>query len=127
MRVLNDYTRFFIEIRARQRPLKYTRQSGEKRSSKAHEEYLAHIYADRDPKDHNSAQQALKDLPNERRWSILVDGFVTDDGEMIPGFGLGLLLLWTRHRQEMLYACLSKENLLTIVAGTTTQITLIPI
>jgi len=57
-------------------------------------EYLAHIYADRTPKDYKRAKQGLqKDLRNERRWSILIDGFVTDDGNSIPGLGLGFLLL----------------------------------
>ena len=39
-------------------------------------------------------KQALKkDLRHGRRWSILVDGFVADNGDSIPGLGLGLLLL----------------------------------
>ncbi len=46
---------------------------------------LVHIYADRTPKDYKRAKQGLqKDLRNGRRWSILSDGFLTDDGNSIP-------------------------------------------
>lgn len=39
-------------------------------------EYVAHIYA--------RAKQGLqKDLRYRRRWSILIDGFVTDDGNAL--------------------------------------------
>lgn len=60
----------------------------------AHMEYLAHIYAERTPKGYVRAKQGLqRDLRNRRRWSILVDGFVADDSNTVPGLGLGFLLL----------------------------------
>jgi len=94
MRNLDGYTSFFAEAQAKQRIPKQTRQSGESSSNKAHKEYLAHIYADRTPQDYERVKQALKkDLRHGRRWSILVDGFVTNDGDSIPGLGPGLLLL----------------------------------
>lgn len=93
-RNLDGYNTFFTEAQAKQRTKKRTRRSGERSSSKAHIEYLAHIFADRIPKDYKRAKQGLqKDLRNGRRWSILIDGFVTDDGNSIPGLGLGFLLL----------------------------------
>lgn len=94
MRNLDGYTSFFAEAQAKQMIHKHTRQSGESNSNKAHKEYLAYIYADRIPQDYERVKQALKkDLRHGRRWSILVDGFVADSGDSIPGLGLGLLLL----------------------------------
>lgn len=93
-RNLNGYSSFFAETQAKHRTEKHTRQSGVKTSSAAHKEYLAHIYADRTPKDYKRVKQGLKkDLRYGRRWSILLDGFVTDDGNTISGLGLGFLLL----------------------------------
>jgi hypothetical protein len=117
IRNLDGYTSFFAEAQAKQRTHEYTRQSGESSSNKAHKEYLAHIYADRTPKDYKRAKQALKkDLRHGRRWSILVDGFVADDGDMIPGLGLGLLLLCgPTTAKKMSRARLRKENLLTSI------------
>ena len=93
-RNLAGYNAFLAEAQAEQRIEKRTRRSGERSSSKAHTEYLAHIYADRIPKDYKRAKQGLqKDLRHGRRWSILIDGFVTDDGDVIPGLGIGFLLL----------------------------------
>jgi len=93
-RNLDGYNAFFTEAQAKQRVRKYTRRNGERSSSKAHTDYLAHIYADRTPKDYKRARQGLqKDLRNGRRWSILIDGFVTDNGHSISGLGLGFLLL----------------------------------
>ena len=44
--------------------------------------------------DYRRAKQGLqKDLRHRRRWSILIDGFVTDDGETVPCLGSGILLL----------------------------------
>lgn len=46
------------------------------------------------PKNYKRAKQGLqKDLRNGRWWSILIDGFVTDDGNSIPELRLGFLLL----------------------------------
>ena len=59
MRNLNGYTSFFAEAQAKQRIHKQTRQSGERNSNKAHKEYLAHIYADRTPRDYERVKQAL--------------------------------------------------------------------
>jgi len=127
MRNLDGYTSFFAEAQAKQRIHKQTRQSGESNSNKAHKEYLAHIYADRTLQGYERVKQALKkDLRHGRRWSILVDGFVTGDREMIPGLGLGLLLLCgPAIAQKMSYAHLRKENLLTCITVTTLHDTLI--
>ena len=81
MRNLDGYASFFAEARAKQGIHKQRRQRGESNSNKAHKEYLAHIYADRTPKDYARVKQAVKkDLRHGRRWSILVDGFVADKG-----------------------------------------------
>ena len=127
MRNLDGYTSFFAEAQAKQRIHKHTRQSGESNGNKAHKEYLAHIYADRTPQDYERVKQALKkDLRHGRRWLILVDGFVTDGGDSIPGLGLGLLLLCgPAIARKMSYAHLCKENLLTLIAVITLQDTLI--
>ncbi|KAG8529808.1 uncharacterized protein KY384_005289 [Bacidia gigantensis] len=70
------------------------RATGGNNSNKAQKEYLAHIYADRTPQDYERVKQALrKDLRHGRRWSILVNGFVAENGDSISGLGLGLLLL----------------------------------
>ena len=91
---LDEYNTFFTEAQANQRAGKYIRRSGEISSSKAHMEYLAYIYADRTSKDYKRAKQGLqKNLRNGRRWLILIDGFVTNDGNSIPGLGLEFLLL----------------------------------
>ena len=93
-RNLDGYNTFFAEAQAMQKTGKHTRRSGERSSSKAQIEYLAYIYADRTPKDYKRVRQGLqKDLRNGRRWSILIDGFVADDGNSVPGLGLGFLLL----------------------------------
>ncbi len=93
-RNLDGYNTFLAELQAKQKTGKHTRRSGERSSSKAHVEYLAHIYADRTPKDYKRAKQGLqKDLRHGRRWSIMVDGFVANDGNSIPGLGLRFLLL----------------------------------
>ena len=93
-RNLDGYNSFFAEVQAKQRTRKQTRRRGERSSCKAQVEYLAHLYTDRTPRDYKRAKQGLqKDLRNGRRWSILIDGFVTDDGNHIPGLGLGFLLL----------------------------------
>ncbi len=93
-RNLDGYNAFLAEAQAKQKGRKYARQRGERNSGKAHADYLAHIYADRTPKDYKRAKQGLqKDLRNGRRWSILIDGFVTDNGNRVPGLGLGFLLL----------------------------------
>jgi len=120
MRNLDGYTSFFAEVQVKQRSRKRVRQSGENNSNKAHKEYLAHIYADRTPKDYKRAKQALKkDLRHGRRWSILVHGFAADDGDVIPGLGLGLLLLCgASTAKKMSYAHLRKEDLLTSIAVT---------
>ena len=52
MRNLDGYASSFAEARAKQGIHKQRRQSGESHSNKAHKEYLAHIYADRTPKDY---------------------------------------------------------------------------
>ena len=68
MRNLDGYASFFAEARAKQGIHKQTRQSGESNSNKAHKEYLAHIYADRTPKDYERVKQAVKkDLRHGRR------------------------------------------------------------
>jgi len=93
-RNLDGYNAFFTEAQAKQKVGMYIRQRGERSSSKAHTDYLAHIYADRTPNDYKRVKQGLqKDLRNGRRWSILIDGFVTDEGNSMPGLGLGFLLL----------------------------------
>ena len=114
-RNLDDYTSFFTEAQAEQKFEKHTRQNGVKNSSKAHKEYLAHIYADRTPKDYKRVKQGLKkDLRHGRRWSILVDGFVADDGNIMPGLSLGFLLLCgPATAKKMLYFPQPNEDLLT--------------
>ena len=93
-RNLDGYNAFFAEAQAKQKSRKYTRRRGERNSGKVHADYLAHIYADRSPKNYQRAKQGLqKDLRNGRRWSILVDGFITENGNSMPGLGLGFLLL----------------------------------
>jgi hypothetical protein len=73
---------------------KPTRQTGETNNQKAHKEYLAYIYADRSPRDFDKAKQSLKtNLEFGRRWSILVEGFVGEGDVVVPGLGLGALLL----------------------------------
>ena len=96
----------------------------------AHKEYLAHIYADRTPKDYERVKQALKkDLRHGRRWSILVDGFVADNGDSIPGLGLGLLLLCgpavAKKKRKKSYAHTCKKNLIICITVITLQDTLI--
>ncbi len=93
-RNLDGYNAFFTEAQAKQKGRKDARRRGERNSGKAHADYLAHIYADRTLKDYKRAKQGLqKDLRNGRRWSILIDGFGTDNGNSMPGLGLGFLLL----------------------------------
>ena len=124
MRNLDGYATFFAEARAKQGIHKQTRQSGESNSNKAHKEYLAHIYADRTPKDYERVKQALKkDLRHGRRWSILVDGFVADNEDSIPGLGLGLLLLCEPAvaKKKKSYAHTCKKNLLICITVITLQ------
>ncbi len=59
----------------------------------ARKDYLAHIYADRTPKDLGKAPRALKKNPEfGRRWSILADGYI-DGNVKVRGLGLGILLV----------------------------------
>ena len=124
---MDGYTTFFAQAQAKLRVHKQTRQSGESNSNKAHKEYLAHIYADRTPQDYERVKQALKkDLRHGRRWSILVNGFVANSGDSIPGLSFGLLLLCgPAIAQKMSYAYLCKGNLLTRIAVIILQDTLI--
>lgn len=93
-RNLNGYNIFFTEAQAKQRTKKRTRWSEERSSSKAHMEYLTHIFTDQTLKDYKRAKQGLqKDLRNGWWWSILINGFITDDSNSTPGLGLGFLLL----------------------------------
>ena len=88
------YQTFFAEAKRQRIAHRQIRQSGENNSNRAHREYPQHIFADRVPKDFEKARQALKkDLLFGRRWSILVDGFVDGNNLIIPGLGLGVLLL----------------------------------
>ena len=127
MRNLDDYTSFFAKAQAKQRIHKHTRQSGENNNNKTHKKYLAHIYANRISQDYERVKQALKkNLRHKRRWLILVDKFVIDNGNSIPRLGLELLLLCEPAvARKMLYAHLCKENLLTLIAIITLQDTLI--
>lgn len=94
LRNLEGYMSFLAEAQAEQTTGQKKRQRGETNSKKAHKEYLAHIYADRTPRDYQRIKQALKkDLRHGRRWSILVDGFLAHNGDTISGLGSGLLLL----------------------------------
>ena len=93
LRNLNGYTSFLAEAQANQTTGTKKRQGGETDSSKAHKEYLAYIYADRTPQDYERIKRVLKkDLRYGRYWSILVNGSLADDGNVIPGLGLGFLL-----------------------------------
>ena len=88
------YTSFLAEVQTRQKSYKHIGRGGENNSNKAHTQYLAHIYADRTPKDYKRAKEdPKKDLRYGRRWSILKESFVTDEEDVVPGLGLGFLLL----------------------------------
>jgi hypothetical protein len=101
---LNGYNAFLAEAE------QHTRRSGETNSQKAHKDYLAYIYADRAPKDFDKAKQALKkNLEFGRRWSILVDGFV-EGNTVVPGLGLGALLLCGPYIKKKMYFPLPFEN-----------------
>ena len=94
LRNLDGYMSFLAEAHAEQTTCTKKRRRGETNSNKAHKEYLAYIYADRTPQDYPSIQRALKkDLRHGRRWSILVNGYIAEDGNVIPGLGSGILLL----------------------------------
>ena len=70
-------------------------------------------------------QAVKKDLRHGRRWSILVDGFVADNGDSIPGLGLGLLLLCgPAVAKKESYAHTCKKNLLICITVITLQDTL---
>ncbi|KAI4121826.1 MAG: hypothetical protein LQ347_006726 [Umbilicaria vellea] len=91
---LNGYRAFFAETKGEIKRKEPTRRTGETNSQKAHKEYLAYIYADRSPRDPDKAKQSLKThLEFGRRWSILVEGFVGEGDIVVPGLGLGALLL----------------------------------
>lgn len=128
-RNLDGYSAFFREAQAKQMTEKHIRRRGERSSSTAQVEYLAHIYADRTPKDYKRAKQGFqKDLRNGRRWSILIDDFVTDDGGVIPGLGLGFLLLCgPLTARIMSYARRYRDNLLTNLTDIIQRNTAIPI
>jgi len=121
MRKLDGYTSFFAKAQIKQRIYKHTRQSGESNSNKAHKKYLAHIYANRISQDYERVKQALKkDLRHGRQWSILIDEFVADSGDSIPGLGLGLLLLCESAipgKISQAHSC--KTNLLTLINSIT--------
>ena len=120
MQSLNGYASFLAEAQAKQRIHKQARQHEDSNSNKAHKEYLAHIYADRIPEDYERIKQTLKeDLRHGRQWSILVDGFVDDNGDRVPGLGLGLILLCgPAVAKRMLFM---QENLLTCITAITLQ------
>ena len=67
-RNLDRYNAFYTEAQAKRRTEGHTLRSGERSSSIAHKEYLAHIFSDRNPKDYKRAKQSLqKDLRHRRR------------------------------------------------------------
>ena len=87
------YVSFLAEVQTRQKSYKHVGRRGENNSNKAHRQYLAHIYADRTPKDYKRAKEyPKKDLRHGRQWSILKESFVTDE-DVVLGLGLGFLLL----------------------------------
>lgn len=93
IRNLEGYRAFVAEASRKRTTHQQLRQRGEKDSDKAHKDYILHIFANRPPEDIEKAKQALKkDLRYGRQWSILVDGFL-EDNQVVPGLGLGVLLL----------------------------------
>jgi hypothetical protein len=114
---LNSYRAFFTETEGEMKRKKPTRRTGEPNSQKAHKEYLAYIYADRSPKDFDKAKQSLKtNLEFGRRWSILVEGFGGEGDVVVPGLGLGALLLCGPSiRKKMSIPVLLEDYLLTKV------------
>ena len=54
---LNNYNAFVAEARGQKH---HTRRRGERVSQQAHQDYLAHIYADRNPNEYEGSKQALK-------------------------------------------------------------------
>ncbi|KAK3177146.1 hypothetical protein OEA41_008474 [Lepraria neglecta] len=93
-RNLTWYVSFLAEAQTRQKSSKHVGRRGENNSNKAHTQYLAHIYADRTPKDYKRAKEdPKKDLRYGRRWSILKESFVTDEEDVVLGLGLDFLLL----------------------------------
>ena len=94
LRNLNGYTSFLVEAQAKQRICTKKRSREEINSNKAHQEYLAHIYADRTPRNYQRIKRAFKkNLRHGRRWSILINNFLADDGNVIPRLGSEFLLL----------------------------------
>jgi hypothetical protein len=83
-----------------------TRQSNQADKNIAYNDYLAHIYTDRAPKDLGQARKALtEDLRYARRWLILING-VEASGEKsaVPGLGAGLLLVCADVLVKKMYA-----------------------
>jgi hypothetical protein len=90
---LNGYEVFVTEAEAQVKQGSRACRSRETTSQMAHKDYLAHIYADRAPRDFEKAKRALKkNLEFGRRWTILVDGYVDGDVKM-SGLGLSILLV----------------------------------
>jgi hypothetical protein len=88
---LNNYNVFVAGARGQKH---HTRRRGERVSQQTHQDYLAYIYADKNPKDDKGSKQALKkNLEFGRRWSILINGYTTENNNVVPGLGLGILLL----------------------------------
>lgn len=112
---LNGYRAFFAEAEGETKQRQRTRWTGETNSQKAHKEYLAHIYADRTPKDFHKAKQALKkNLEFGRRWSILVDSYVGEGDVVVPGLGPGVLLLCGPSvKKKMSFPILLEDHTLT--------------
>lgn len=96
LRNLTGHTSFLAEAQAEQAICCPKSVKGVKPivNDKAHKECLAHIYADRIPRDHRRLKQALnEDLRHGRRGSVLVDGFLADNGDTVSSLGSVLLLL----------------------------------
>jgi hypothetical protein len=89
LRNLDEYLMFHDEAERRRSRGLQTRQSNQTDKNIAYNDYLAHIYTDRAPKDLGQARKALtEDLRYPRRWLILING-VESSGEKsaVPGLG----------------------------------------
>jgi hypothetical protein len=106
LRNLDEYLMFHDEAERRRSRGLQTRQSNQADKNIAYNDYLAHIYTDRAPKDLGQARKALtEDLRYARRWLILING-VEASGEKsaVPGLGAGLLLVCADVLVKKMYA-----------------------
>jgi hypothetical protein len=90
---LEGYNEFHREATKQRLNGTHDRASGENDSNKAHKEYVKYMFPDKHLESLSTSLAAFKkDLQFARRWAIMVQGYVENNGCRVPGLRVGFFL-----------------------------------